>query len=173
MLQVVFQLVTHISADVFQPPPPARTRAPHLCCKSRRGQWRHSQLVLETLCHAVCSDPLSFLPNPSSYPPVSRQVNGDGVYSKLKWEAGVHRVQRVPATEAAGRVHTSTATVAIMPEVDEVDVQLDMRDIDVKFARYVAWCAVHVIHCRHSVSPLHNLFMNILSACTAQGSCFS
>jgi peptide chain release factor 1 len=63
------------------------------------------------------------------------QVNGDGVYSKLKWEAGVHRVQRVPATEAAGRVHTSTATVAIMPEVDEVDVQLDMREIDVKFAR--------------------------------------
>jgi protein subunit release factor A len=49
---------------------------------------------------------------------------GDSVYSKLKWEAGVHRVQRVPATEAAGRVHTSTATVAIMPEVDEVDVQV-------------------------------------------------
>jgi peptide chain release factor 1 len=46
------------------------------------------------------------------------------VYSKLKWEAGVHRVQRVPATEAAGRVHTSTATVAIMPEVEEVDVQV-------------------------------------------------
>jgi protein subunit release factor A len=69
----------------------------------------------------------------------SPQVNGDGVYSKLKWEAGVHRVQRVPATEAAGRVHTSTATVAIMPEVDEVDVQLDMREIDVKFARWVAF----------------------------------
>ena len=63
------------------------------------------------------------------------QVNGDSVYSKLKWEAGVHRVQRVPATEAAGRVHTSTATVAIMPEVDEVDVQLDMRDVTVSFAR--------------------------------------
>lgn len=59
------------------------------------------------------------------------------MYSKLKWEAGVHRVQRVPATEAAGRVHTSTATVAIMPEVDEVDVQLDMKEIDVKFARWV------------------------------------
>eukprot|EP00882_Tetradesmus_deserticola_P011386 GHRQ01012046.1.p1 GENE.GHRQ01012046.1~~GHRQ01012046.1.p1 ORF type:complete len:438 (+),score=244.01 GHRQ01012046.1:333-1646(+) len=63
------------------------------------------------------------------------QVKGDSVYSKLKWEAGVHRVQRVPATEAAGRVHTSTATVAIMPEVDEVDVTLDMRDVEVKFAR--------------------------------------
>lgn len=55
--------------------------------------------------------------------------------SKLKWEAGVHRVQRVPATEAAGRVHTSTATVAIMPEVEEVDVQLNMNEIEVKFAR--------------------------------------
>eukprot|EP00879_Flechtneria_rotunda_P002947 GHRR01003164.1.p1 GENE.GHRR01003164.1~~GHRR01003164.1.p1 ORF type:complete len:434 (+),score=165.20 GHRR01003164.1:160-1461(+) len=69
------------------------------------------------------------------YKEVVVQVKGQGVYSKLKWEAGVHRVQRVPATEAAGRVHTSTATVAIMPEVDEVDVQLDMRDIEVKFAR--------------------------------------
>lgn len=66
------------------------------------------------------------------------------MYSKLKWEAGVHRVQRVPATEAAGRVHTSTATVAIMPEVDEVDVQLDMRDIDVKFARSVCGCVLGV-----------------------------
>eukprot|EP00878_Enallax_costatus_P023528 GHUV01025028.1.p1 GENE.GHUV01025028.1~~GHUV01025028.1.p1 ORF type:complete len:285 (+),score=106.07 GHUV01025028.1:739-1593(+) len=69
------------------------------------------------------------------YKEVIVQVKGEGVYSKLKWEAGVHRVQRVPATEAAGRVHTSTATVAIMPEVDEVDVQLDMKDVDVKFAR--------------------------------------
>jgi peptide chain release factor 1 len=48
------------------------------------------------------------------------QVQGEAVYSKLKYEAGVHRVQRVPATETQGRVHTSTATVAIMPEVDEV-----------------------------------------------------
>jgi protein subunit release factor A len=66
------------------------------------------------------------------------QIKGDSVYSKLKWEAGVHRVQRVPATEAAGRVHTSTATVAIMPEVDEVDVTLDMKDVDIKFARWVS-----------------------------------
>lgn len=57
------------------------------------------------------------------------------MYSKLKWEAGVHRVQRVPATESAGRVHTSTATVAIMPEVGEVDVKIDPKDIDISFAR--------------------------------------
>jgi len=69
------------------------------------------------------------------YKEVIAQVVGDSVYSKLKWEAGVHRVQRVPATEAAGRVHTSTATVCIMPEVDEVDVQILPNDVDVKFAR--------------------------------------
>lgn len=69
------------------------------------------------------------------YKEVILQVTGDSVYSKLKWEAGVHRVQRVPATEAAGRVHTSTATVAIMPEVDDVVFTLDMRDVEVKFAR--------------------------------------
>ena len=51
------------------------------------------------------------------------QVKGDSVYSKLKYESGVHRVQRVPATESQGRVHTSTATVAVMPEVEDVDVQ--------------------------------------------------
>jgi peptide chain release factor 1 len=63
------------------------------------------------------------------------QVSGQGVYSKLKWEAGVHRVQRVPATEAAGRVHTSTATVAVMPEPDEVDVVIDPKDIVLTTAR--------------------------------------
>lgn len=49
------------------------------------------------------------------------------MYSKLKYESGVHRVQRVPATETSGRVHTSTATVAIMPEVDDVDVKIDPK----------------------------------------------
>ena len=63
------------------------------------------------------------------------EVSGDSVYSKLKWEAGVHRVQRVPATEAQGRVHTSTATVAVMPEVDELDVKLDMKDVDISTMR--------------------------------------
>ena len=55
-------------------------------------------------------------------------INGTGAYSKLKYESGVHRVQRVPVTESGGRIHTSTATVAIMPEAEEVDVQLDMND---------------------------------------------
>lgn len=55
-------------------------------------------------------------------------IDGDGAYSKLKYESGVHRVQRIPVTESGGRIHTSTATVAIMPEAEEVDVQIDMND---------------------------------------------
>jgi peptide chain release factor 1 len=63
------------------------------------------------------------------------EIQGDRVYSKLKFESGVHRVQRVPATEASGRVHTSTATVAVMPEVDAVEVHIDPKDIEMSTAR--------------------------------------
>ena len=56
-------------------------------------------------------------------------IEGRGAYSKLKYESGVHRVQRVPATEASGRVHTSTVTVAVLPEAEEVDVQIDPKDL--------------------------------------------
>jgi peptide chain release factor 1 len=63
------------------------------------------------------------------------EIKGDNVYSKLKFEAGVHRVQRVPLTEASGRVHTSTATVAIMPEVDDVEIHIDPKDIELTTAR--------------------------------------
>ena len=59
---------------------------------------------------------------------VSFMVSGQGAYSVLKYESGVHRVQRVPETESGGRIHTSTVTVAIMPEAEEVDVQIDMND---------------------------------------------
>ena len=62
-------------------------------------------------------------------------MSGNAVYSKLKYESGVHRVQRVPATESSGRVHTSTATVAVMPEVDDVDVKIDPEDIELSTAR--------------------------------------
>ncbi len=55
-------------------------------------------------------------------------VNGKGAYSKLKYESGVHRVQRIPVTESGGRIHTSTATVAVMPEAEEVDIEIDMND---------------------------------------------
>ena len=55
-------------------------------------------------------------------------IDGQGAYSKLKYESGVHRVQRIPVTESGGRIHTSTITVAIMPEAEEVDVELDLND---------------------------------------------
>ncbi|WP_125702943.1 peptide chain release factor 1 [Lacticaseibacillus daqingensis] len=63
------------------------------------------------------------------YKEVSVLITGESVYSKLKYENGAHRVQRVPATESAGRVHTSTATVGIMPEYDEVELEIDPKDI--------------------------------------------
>jgi len=62
-------------------------------------------------------------------------MKGDSIYSKLKYESGVHRVQRVPETESQGRVHTSTATVAVMPEVDDVEIELNMNDIEISTAR--------------------------------------
>lgn len=62
-------------------------------------------------------------------------VNGNGAYSRLKYESGVHRVQRIPATESGGRIHTSTVTVAVMPEVEDVEVELDMNEIRIDVFR--------------------------------------
>jgi len=62
-------------------------------------------------------------------------IKGKGAFSRLKWESGVHRVQRVPATEAGGRIHTSTATVAVMPEVDEVEVNINPDDLQIDVYR--------------------------------------
>lgn len=63
------------------------------------------------------------------YKEIVANIQGEDVYGKMKFESGVHRVQRVPATESQGRIHTSAATVAVLPEVDEVDVQINMNDI--------------------------------------------
>jgi peptide chain release factor 1 len=62
---------------------------------------------------------------------VTAIIEGRGVYSRLKYESGVHRVQRVPTTEASGRIHTSTATVAVLPEAEEVDIHIDAKDLRV------------------------------------------
>ena len=62
---------------------------------------------------------------------VSFSVNGDGAYSRFKFESGVHRVQRVPETESQGRIHTSTTTVAVLPEADEVDFELNEKDLEI------------------------------------------
>lgn len=63
------------------------------------------------------------------YKEIVSMISGEDVYGKMKFESGVHRVQRVPATETQGRVHTSAATVAVLPEMEEVDVQIDMNDV--------------------------------------------
>jgi peptide chain release factor 1 len=69
------------------------------------------------------------------YKDVTFAVKGDGAYSVFKWEGGTHRVQRVPETESAGRIHTSTATVAVMPEAEEVEVQIDPNDLKIDVYR--------------------------------------
>jgi peptide chain release factor 1 len=69
------------------------------------------------------------------YDKVTVSVKGNGAYSKLKFEGGVHRVQRVPKTESQGRVHTSTATVAVLPEAEEVDIEIDPNDVRVDVYR--------------------------------------
>src|SRR6476659_7329267 len=66
---------------------------------------------------------------------ISFAVKGDGAYSIFKWEGGTHRVQRVPATESQGRIHTSTATVAVMPEAEDVDVELNDNDLKIDVYR--------------------------------------
>lgn len=71
---------------------------------------------------------------------VMLKISGQGVYAKLKWESGVHRVQRIPATESQGRIHTSTITVAIMPEVDDVSIDINPDDIIIDtYAASSAW----------------------------------
>src|ERR1700740_537930 len=69
------------------------------------------------------------------YKEVTFAVKGDGAYSIFKWEGGTHRVQRVPETESAGRIHTSTATVAVMPEAEEVEVEIDESDLKIDVYR--------------------------------------
>ncbi len=73
--------------------------------------------------------------NAGGYKEVIANISGDRVYSKLKYESGVHRVQRVPKTESQGRVHTSTITVAVIPEAEEVDVEIDKNDIRIDVMR--------------------------------------
>src|SRR6201998_1936270 len=69
------------------------------------------------------------------YKEVTCAVKGDGAYSVFKWEGGTHRVQRVPETESQGRIHTSTATVAVMPEAEEVEIQIDPSDLKIDVYR--------------------------------------
>ena len=82
-------------------------------------------------------------------------ISGRGAYSRLKYESGVHRVQRVPETESGGRVHTSTATVAVLPEMDEVDVQINPADIEMQVYRASGAGGQHVNKTSSAVRLIH------------------
>ena len=82
-------------------------------------------------------------------------INGAGAYSRLKYESGVHRVQRVPETESGGRVHTSTATVAVLPEMEEVDVQINPADIEMQVFRASGAGGQHVNKTSSAVRLIH------------------
>ena len=82
-------------------------------------------------------------------------INGRGAYSRMKYESGVHRVQRVPETESGGRVHTSTATVAVLPEMEEVDVQIDPADIEMQVYRASGAGGQHVNKTSSAVRLIH------------------
>ena len=82
-------------------------------------------------------------------------INGAGAYSRLKYESGVHRVQRVPETESGGRVHTSTATVAVLPEMEEVDVQINPADVEMQVYRASGAGGQHVNKTSSAVRLIH------------------
>ena len=82
-------------------------------------------------------------------------VNGRGAWSRLKYESGVHRVQRVPETESGGRVHTSTATVAVLPEMEEVDVQINPADVEMQVYRASGAGGQHVNKTSSAVRLIH------------------
>lgn len=90
------------------------------------------------------------------YREISFGVEGDGVYSKLKYESGVHRVQRVPETESQGRIQTSTVTVAILPEVEEVDVNINPADLTVQTFRSSGAGGQHINKTESAVRIIHN-----------------
>jgi len=82
-------------------------------------------------------------------------INGRGAYSRMKYESGVHRVQRVPETESGGRVHTSTATVAVLPEMEEVDVQINPADIEMQVYRSSGAGGQHINKTSSAVRLIH------------------
>ena len=82
-------------------------------------------------CEMLSSSPTDI----GGYKEVSFAINGEGAYSRLKFESGVHRVQRIPSTESGGRIHTSTVTVAVLPEVEEVEVEINQNDLRIDVFR--------------------------------------
>ena len=98
-------------------------------------------------------------------------IEGDGAYSRLKFESGVHRVQRVPETESGGRIHTSTATVAVLPEVDEVDFELNPADIEMQVFRSSGAGGQHINKTSSAVRLIHHA-TGIVVSCQTERSQF-
>ena len=89
------------------------------------------------------------------YKEISFSVQGEGAYAKLKYESGVHRVQRVPETEAQGRIHTSTVTVAVLPEVEEVDVEINPADLETQTFRASGAGGQHINKTESAIRIIH------------------
>lgn len=98
-------------------------------------------------------------------------ISGQGAYSRLKFESGVHRVQRVPETETGGRIHTSTATVAVLPEMDAVEVHIDPKDLQIDTYRSSGAGGQHVNKTSSAVRLIHKP-TGIVTACQTQRSQF-
>ncbi len=86
---------------------------------------------------------------------VSFSMSGDGAYSKLKFESGVHRVQRVPETESSGRIHTSTATVAVLPEAEEVEVEINQTDLEIETCKSSGAGGQHINKTESAIRIIH------------------
>ena len=89
------------------------------------------------------------------YREITFTVSGEGAYSRLKYESGVHRVQRVPETESSGRIHTSTATVAVLPEAEDVEVELNMADLDIETCKSSGAGGQHINKTESAIRILH------------------
>ena len=89
------------------------------------------------------------------YKEIAFSVEGEGAYAKLKYESGVHRVQRVPETEAQGRIHTSTVTVAVLPEVEEVDVEINPADLEIQTFRASGAGGQHINKTESAIRIIH------------------